>query len=243
MRRAPTSSRTPRDGSSTSARPRACASACRTTSRTREPAAPHRADGGHRRDGRVDPGAQRRRSADARVQPHQAAPAPVQHPAARRQELSVPRRHDERRVAPGHGHAGREAQGRPLLRALRPRLRHPRDARPAAAHVPDPHLLGQQVQPPPEAGPALPAVPHREVLGAVRRRDRRRTTTTSWCRSCIEFLDGDTDAIVKRLETEMREAADELEFERAARLRDRLTSGAQGHREAADGGRPPRTST
>ena len=36
---------------------------------------------------------------------------------------------------------GAQAQGRPLLRALRPRLRHPRDARPAAAHVPDPHLL------------------------------------------------------------------------------------------------------
>ena len=38
----------------------------------------------------------------------------------------------------------------------------------------------------------------------------------------IDFLDGDTDAIVGRLETEMRQAADELEFERAARLRDRL---------------------
>jgi excinuclease ABC subunit C len=38
----------------------------------------------------------------------------------------------------------------------------------------------------------------------------------------IEFLDGDTDEIVHRLETQMRSAADELEFERAARLRDRL---------------------
>ncbi len=37
-----------------------------------------------------------------------------------------------------------------------------------------------------------------------------------------QFLDGDTDEIVKRLETEMRTAATELEFERAARLRDRL---------------------
>ncbi len=42
----------------------------------------------------------------------------------------------------------------------------------------------------------------------------------------------------------MGEASDELEFERAARLRDRLGSGAQGHREAADGGREEsRTST
>ncbi|HET7720763.1 MAG TPA: excinuclease ABC subunit UvrC, partial [Acidimicrobiales bacterium] len=38
------------------------------------------------------------------------------------------------------------------------------------------------------------------------------------------FLDGDTGPIVRRLETEMREAADALEFERAARLRDRLGS-------------------
>jgi excinuclease ABC subunit C len=39
-----------------------------------------------------------------------------------------------------------------------------------------------------------------------------------------EFLDGDTDDVVKRLEASMREAATDLEFERAARLRDRLTA-------------------
>ena len=38
----------------------------------------------------------------------------------------------------------------------------------------------------------------------------------------IDFLDGETDAIVTRLETEMMQASDELEFERAARVRDRL---------------------
>lgn len=37
-----------------------------------------------------------------------------------------------------------------------------------------------------------------------------------------EFLDGDTDEIVKRLQDDMRRAADDLEFEQAARLRDRL---------------------
>ena len=37
-----------------------------------------------------------------------------------------------------------------------------------------------------------------------------------------EFLDGDTDEIVHRLEAEMAAAADALEYERAARLRDRL---------------------
>jgi excinuclease ABC subunit C len=40
----------------------------------------------------------------------------------------------------------------------------------------------------------------------------------------MAFLDGDTRPIVKRLEDDMRQAAAELEFERAARLRDRLTS-------------------
>ncbi len=38
------------------------------------------------------------------------------------------------------------------------------------------------------------------------------------------FLDGDTDDIVKRLEREMQASATELEFERAARLRDRLAA-------------------
>lgn len=37
-----------------------------------------------------------------------------------------------------------------------------------------------------------------------------------------DFLDGDTDEIVKRLEREMTGAANDLEYERAARLRDRL---------------------
>ncbi len=37
-----------------------------------------------------------------------------------------------------------------------------------------------------------------------------------------EFLDGDTDEIVKRLEAEMANASESLEYERAARVRDRL---------------------
>jgi excinuclease ABC subunit C len=40
----------------------------------------------------------------------------------------------------------------------------------------------------------------------------------------MEFLDGDTKPVVDRLESEMRTAAGELEFERAARLRDRLAT-------------------
>lgn len=39
-----------------------------------------------------------------------------------------------------------------------------------------------------------------------------------------EFLDGDTDEIVKRLQAEMKAAAAALEYERAARVRDRLAA-------------------
>ena len=40
----------------------------------------------------------------------------------------------------------------------------------------------------------------------------------------VSFLDGETQPVVRRLEAEMRQAAGELQFEKAARLRDRLTS-------------------
>ncbi|MHB8669894.1 MAG: excinuclease ABC subunit UvrC [Acidimicrobiales bacterium] len=40
----------------------------------------------------------------------------------------------------------------------------------------------------------------------------------------IEFLDGDTEPVIGRLERDMAEAAATLEFERAARIRDRLAS-------------------
>jgi len=40
----------------------------------------------------------------------------------------------------------------------------------------------------------------------------------------VAFLDGDTAPVVERLEAEMHQAADRLEFERAGRLRDRLAA-------------------
>ncbi len=39
-----------------------------------------------------------------------------------------------------------------------------------------------------------------------------------------QFLDGDTDGVLVKLEKEMTDAAEELEFEKAARFRDRLTT-------------------
>jgi excinuclease ABC subunit C len=40
----------------------------------------------------------------------------------------------------------------------------------------------------------------------------------------VTFLDGETQPVVKRLEREMKEASDALEFEKAGRLRDRLAA-------------------
>jgi excinuclease ABC subunit C len=40
----------------------------------------------------------------------------------------------------------------------------------------------------------------------------------------VDFLDGEHDTIIKRLEQRMRDASDRLEFELAARIRDQLTS-------------------
>ena len=45
---------------------------------------------------------------------------------------------------------------------------------------------------------------------------------TEYVRQLLSFLDGDTDEVVSLLQKEMSEASGALEFERAARLRDRL---------------------
>jgi excinuclease ABC subunit C len=51
-----------------------------------------------------------------------------------------------------------------------------------------------------------------------------RTQYQAYVDELISFLDGDTEEVVQRLDEEMRAAATELEFEKAARLRDRLGS-------------------
>ncbi len=56
-------------------------------------------------------------------------------------------------------------------------------------------------------------------VGEVDQEHYRRLT-----QDLLDFLDGDTDTIVRRLEQRMREAAEGLEYEQAARLRDRLTA-------------------
>src|SRR5436309_1755617 len=56
-------------------------------------------------------------------------------------------------------------------------------------------------------------------VGAVERDEYDRLVN-----ELIVFLDGDTQPVVRRLEEQMQEAASLLEFERAARLRDRLAN-------------------
>ena len=56
----------------------------------------------------------------------------------------------------------------------------------------------------------------------------------------LRFLEGDSDPVLDRLESEMSAAAGDLDYERAARLRDRLARGAQGGGDPADGGIPQR---
>lgn len=56
-------------------------------------------------------------------------------------------------------------------------------------------------------------------VGEVEPEEYQRMTT-----ELLDFLDGETDAVVERMESDMNSAAAELEFEKAARLRDQLTS-------------------
>ena len=137
--------------------------------------------------------------------------------------------------------AGAQAQGRPLLRPLRPRGGAARDPRPAAAELPGAHLLGRQVQAPRAAGPALPALRHRAVLGAVRRGGRPRAATAGMVEDLMRFL-------CRRhrgrwwpgSRPRWREAADGARVRAggpAARPADR---GAQGGRDPADGLRATR---
>ena len=119
-RPASTGSATRTAGSSTSARPRACARGCRPTSRTSRALHPRTADDGHdRRLGRVDRRAHRGRGAAARVLLDQGVRPAVQRQVPRRQVLPLPRRHAGRGVPAGAGDARRQAQGHALLRALR----------------------------------------------------------------------------------------------------------------------------
>ena len=115
---------------------------------------------------------------------------------------------------------GAEEEGRALLRPLLPRLGDPRDARPAAARLPGPHLLGGGLQAGRPGRPAVPARLHRQVLRAVRRPGRAPRSTAQIVDDFCDFMAGQTGPFLRRLEKDMQVAAANQEYERAARLRD-----------------------
>ena len=135
---------------------------------------------------------------------------------------------------------GRKRKGTRYFGPVRPRLRHPRHARRAAALVPDPHVQPVQVQPARAARPAVPAVPHREVQRAVRRRDRRGRRTASSSTSCATSSTATPTPIVKRLDAEMREAATRARVREGGPPARPPGRGAPGDRAPADGRRPQR---
>ena len=117
----------------------------------------------------MDARLRRGRRADARVQPDPAATCP---------RFNIRYRDDKSYPVPGAdrggdlaaraGHAGREAQERPVLRSVRPRVGHPRHARRADQGLPGPdlHELVLRLARP---GPApVPVLRHRPVLRPVR---------------------------------------------------------------------------
>ena len=107
----------------------------------------HPPDGHHGGGRRVDGRADRGRGAAARVLVDQAVRPALQRQVPRRQELPEPRGDRGGGVPAAAGHARAEEEGRALLRAVRPRLGDPRDARPAAARLPGAHLQQGRLRP------------------------------------------------------------------------------------------------
>ena len=159
---------------------------------------------------RVDRGRHRGRGAAARVLLDQGVRPAVQRQVPRRQVLPLPRRHAGRGVPPGPGHARRQAQGRPLLRALRARLGDPRDPRPAAAGLPGAHLLA------PASSSAPAQIGRPCLLGYIGKcsapcvgrvtAEEHRAIAEDFC----DFMAGDTTRfITPRSSSEMQAAAAE----------------------------------
>ena len=124
---------------------------------------------------RGDRDAERGRGAAPRAEPRQAAPAAVQRPPARRQVVSVHRRHRRGRVPARHVHARAPPPRRRVLRAVRQREEGARDARRPQPGLPVPALRGAEARA--SLGDPVPRLPHRAVPRAVRGLRRRRRIT------------------------------------------------------------------
>src|SRR4029453_13173907 len=82
--------------------------------------------------------------------------------------MSLPRADGGGALAASPGPPGRQAQERPVLRAVRTRLRDPRDPRCPHARLPRPDVLELLLRPTRPGSPAVPVLRHRSLLRAVR---------------------------------------------------------------------------
>ena len=119
------------------------------------------------------------RGARAREQPDQAAVAQVQHPAARRQELSLPAAHGDRGVSAGAGRAPLRARRQLLCRAVHAGAVRAQDDGADAPAVRDPVVQRGDHR---QTRPALPRIRHQALHRAVRRHASapRRNTAARW---------------------------------------------------------------
>ena len=114
---------------------------------------------------------------------------------------------------------GHKTQGRALLRSLRTRVGDPRHRGPAAARLPRAHLLRRRLQERRRTGrPCLLGYIGKCSAPCVGRvsAEEHRDLAEEFC----DFMAGRTGTYIRRLEQQMTDAAEEMEYERAARLRD-----------------------
>ena len=172
----------------------------------------------------MDAGPQRGRGSHVGVLADQAAQATLQRAARGRQVLPVSGGHPLRRMAQSNGHAGSQTEGHPLLRALRTHVYTIRDTLDELLRTfpirtcSDAKLRRHERLGKPCllfhiekcSGPCVDEIDSEDYAGLVR--------------ELMAFLDGDTQPVLDRLDAEMQSAAAAMEFEQAARLRDRIAT-------------------
>ena len=175
-------------------------------------------------DEAVAPGSDRHRlggrGAGAREQPHQAARAALQHPAARRQELSLPAADHDRGVSARAGGAIGGARRQHVCRPV------PAGEVRAPDHVADAqgvrHPLVQRGDHR-HAAASVPRIRHQALPGAVRRDDLHRGAVCGGgCRHAACFSKAATRSWPISCAARMLEAAAAERFEEAAQLRDAM---------------------
>ena len=116
----------------------------------------------------MDRGGIRIRVSAARIHVDQGVLPAFQHCLPGRQVLPVPGDHHGRGRSARHGRAWRQKTGQPVLRPVLASMGDPRNLGCPVAGVPRAHVHQGCVPTGRAHGAAMPACPHRQVLGAVR---------------------------------------------------------------------------